>query len=166
MSRQITYSRFATKASKPYIELVEAIRRFGTAESWDEASCAYAEAVADVRLDSFVKRHGLTRSRGHVCVNRLIGKSCPSIDEKDPQKWFCPSTACGDHLSLWNKDGKPHAIVSQPYGPLQTEHLSEILKFCERYGLDVEIDCYSSWHFPTQTLTLIFTKRRADQWVE
>ena len=58
-------------------------------------------------------------------------------------------------------------IVSQSYG-LTHEDLRETLKFCERFGLEVDISSWPSWHFPSAVLTLTFARAgwREEQWEE
>jgi hypothetical protein len=112
-----------------------------------------AESETEKRERQFAKKYGVTRSDRHACVNRLIGKMCGRGNLKcvDP----CPRLPAGDHLSLWNKDGKPFCIVSQPYG-LSFSALEETFRFCRRYRLRAEISTWPSWHAPGDVLTVLF----------
>lgn len=111
------------------------------------------ESESETRKRQFAKKYGVKCSDRHACVNRLIGKRCGIGNLKcvDP----CPRIPAGDHLSLWNKDGKPFVIVSQPYG-LTWSALVETVQFCERYGLRPDIDTWPSWHSPGKVLTILY----------
>src|SRR5215510_1126742 len=105
-----------------------------------------SESISEMRERQFAETYGITRSDQQACVDQLVGKSCLGN---------CPRIPAGDHLSLWNKDGKPFVIVSQPYRLLYDD-LKETVKFCARYGLRAEISAWPSWHSPGQTLIVLY----------
>ncbi len=43
-------------------------------------------------------------------------------------------------------------LISEPYG-LTSDSVRDLVEFCDKYGLDFEIDACSQ-HFPTQTLAI------------
>jgi hypothetical protein len=143
-------SRFNGTQSAEYRAAVRALQ----ALPLNETEPAYAEATCTRLLESFKKTRNLRRRSvgGHVCVNRLKGKRCSGygID--------CPSIPHGDHLSEWKLGGKTVAILSQPYG-LSFDGLGETLEFCNLHDLQVSIDTYPSFHFPSAVLSLTFTRK-------
>jgi len=50
-----------------------------------------------------------------------------------------------DHVTYWNKDGKPYCIVSQPYHFDSNEAASAAV-ICEKYNFYYIITTYPSWH--------------------
>jgi hypothetical protein len=104
------------------------------------------ETESEIRQRQFAEKYGVTPSDQHACVDQLVGKRC---------RGDCPRIPAGDHLSLWNKDGNPFVIVSQPSG-LSYDDLKETVKFCARYGLRAEISAWPSWHSPGEVLTVLY----------
>lgn len=52
-------------------------------------------------------------------------------------------------------------LISEPYG-LVSEYVRDLVEFCDKYGLDFEIDACSQ-HYPTQTLVVfVWPKEEAD----
>jgi hypothetical protein len=152
-----TLSRFWSKPTAKYRASVKALEELlMESKDRDIVTRAFAEAVSEHRLSVFAEKHGATPWRGHICVCRLWGKRCPSFSY--PYEG-CPKIPCADHLSMWNKDGQPWGIVSQPYGPLDGDHIRELVKFCDQHDLEFEIDAFYSWHFPGETLLILLTRR-------
>ena len=52
---------------------------------------------------------------------------------------------CADHTSVWNKDGKVSAIVTQPY-EIDEVDLEDIYTLCKNLGVTVRISAYWNWH--------------------
>lgn len=67
-----------------------------------------------------------------------------------------------DHCSLWNRDRKYWAYISQPY-VLETDDLREIVKRCDENGLHAQVRADASWHFPGMTVAVIWT--REYEWI-
>ncbi len=51
-----------------------------------------------------------------------------------------------DHCTFWNKNGKPYCIVNQPYG-FSLEDMREAVACADKYGLDVCVSSWPSWHY-------------------
>ncbi len=144
------------KPSKEYRALVKAVRDLAKTEGEDAALRACAEGMIPYKHASFMKRHKVEpREGGHVCEERLKGKK------------RCPETAsnlihlgeqlpAADHLSEWKRDGKTAAITSQPYG-VSYRSLKEMVAYCERNGLEADIEA-GSWWFPGSTVLIVYTK--------
>ena len=63
-----------------------------------------------------------------------------------------------DHLSFWNKSGKPWGMVSQPYH-LTLSNLKAIVERAERCGHGVLITASEAWHWPGHVLFVEFRIR-------
>ena len=63
---------------------------------------------------------------------------------------------CADHTSVWNKDGKVAAIVTQPY-EIDEVDLEDIYEKCSRLGVPVEISAYWNWHHK-DAISIIFKR--------
>lgn len=123
-------------------------RGLGAAEN------VYAQAAYRELEERWAKSRNLKRSTGKICVQRLLGKRCMEYYPHGDCRCHIPRA---DHMSLWMRDGVPIAYVSQPYG-LTTRSLTETLTFCEKYGLDVQIDASPAWHYPHVVLMVVITK--------
>ena len=62
-----------------------------------------------------------------------------------------------DHMSLWNKEGKPHVFVSEPYS-LSMEDVKALIADCEAEGLTFYINTDSKWN-PGRTVAVFVTKK-------
>lgn len=101
------------------------------------------------------------RSMSHPCVHRLFNKRCP---DRYGGNWFAewdgkmpchpPAT---DHPSLWLKDGKAIAFVSEPYGLVMKDTI-EMVNFAERWGLTFEMLPWASPHYPGHTMAVIWRR--------
>lgn len=141
--------RFTDKPSPLYKKAVSILQEVQKIEGSAARVCA--EVIHDQILQAFIKRNGLKPSNGARCVSRLLGKQCKySLHPCTP-----PAV---DHISLWNKDGKPHVYVSQPYA-ISWKNLQQIVDYCREHGLQAQISA-ESWHFPGQTVLLEY---RADK---
>ena len=115
-------------------------------------------------IGRFKERYGVKESRGVVCWQRLLGKRCPTY-QSSSQKYDVPHVCYpphSDHVTLWNKNGKPHFLVSQPYGPWHYNRILKIGEFCEKNNLEFLIDAWPSWHYPGRVLTVIFKAKGVD----
>ena len=139
--------KFATETTPTYAEAVGALRRLALREGLGQAHCAVADALAGLVQHQFAKQPGVKESQVRVLHwKRLLGqKSVPNeMEDLD------------DHKSLWNREGKPWAYVSQPY-VLRTNDLREIVSRCDQ-GLNAYLCADASWHFPGKTLALILRR--------
>jgi len=98
---------------------------------------------------------GLKPTTGYVCIRRLADKQC-RIGSFYGRPCECRHPLF-DHTSLYIKGGKPHTLVTQPYG-LDNRDLAALLAMCEKYGLEISITGYS-WHFPGKTLCVEITRK-------
>ena len=106
------------------------------------------------------KRHGFTESKRKPCLHFLAGAKCP-VSRLPYGAWA--STKDGvcmprsaDHTTVWNKDGRMAAIVTQPY-QLDEEDLAEIYALCKAIGVTVEISNGWNWHYE-EAMSLVFSK--------
>jgi len=77
---------------------------------------------------------GLKPTTGYVCIRRLADKQC-RIGSFYGRPCECRHPLF-DHTSLYIKGGKPHTLVTQPYG-LDNRDLAALLAMCEKYGLEI-----------------------------
>ena len=63
-----------------------------------------------------------------------------------------------DHTSQWNKDGRPFAIVTQPYS-ISDATLRDWMRLCQELGLTFRMDAWNSWHYPAHTILVMFTRK-------
>ena len=113
----------------------------------------FAEVTADEDLSDFVKSRNLKVSKSH-CIMRLLGKQCGAVYYK-PCKCRPPGD---DHGMMFNLDGKAFCYVSQPYQVSQ-ETAKEMVAFAERYNLQFHIATWPAWHFPSGTVSVVWTRK-------
>jgi hypothetical protein len=65
-------------------------------------------------------------------------------------EWF----PARDHVTYWNRNGKPYCIVSEPYSFCNFD-MQEIIRICEFYGLTCEVDG-GSHHYPGSCVRLMW----------
>jgi len=96
----------------------------------------------------FIKKYGLKESQGSVCIARINGERCALPPHLHTYKG-------ADHMSLWNRDGKPVCYVSQPYQAAfeRPEHQAELAKI-KGLGYFVRVDPRGSWHYPGRTVLI------------
>jgi hypothetical protein len=104
------------------------------------------ESESVQRENEWSKREGLKRSKAApFCVCRLLGKRCSSFG-----MGTCPNAVPeADHPSLWLRDGKPVAFVSQPY---QIGDVEKLGSFCRDRDLRCTITTWPAWHYPGNAL--------------
>jgi hypothetical protein len=146
---------FLARPSEQAKSAIAALQVVAHEESYDTASRVSAIVQTDHAFEAFVKRYGLKRANGGQCIQRLTQGRCYG---GYPHKRCACRPPAADHITLWNKDGKPAIYVSQPYG-LSYKDLQETLAFCEAYHLNVLVDTWPSWHFPGHTLSLLYTAK-------
>ena len=98
----------------------------------------------------FMKKYGLKESQGSVCINRLNGKRCCGDIWKHLHRY-----EGADHISLWNRDGKPVCYVSQPYKEAfeRPTHQAALAKL-EELGYFVKVDHLDTWYYPGRTVRI------------
>lgn len=149
-------SSFAHNPSRLWQEAVRALTKLYRAEGWENTHRAAAQALQNPIRDFLPKYFSGTtglpvkESRATPSIHRLAGAKLPrhEIQLRPP---------ADDHPKVWNRGGKPHFYHSQPYG-LGKENLREILAFCDQYGLNVLIQGFTSDWFPSDTISVIYTK--------
>ena len=94
--------------------------------------------------ENWATAYGVKRSRrASFCAHTLLGKKrCPDLYDT------CRVPG-GDHLSLWNLNGKPAIIVSQPYDKVDTVALGV---WSNHWGLVAHVYMDPAWHFPGRVL--------------
>ena len=106
------------------------------------------------------KGRGFTESKRKPCLHLLAEVKCP-VPRMPHGVWISTKDGvcmprCMDHTSVWNKDGKVAAIVTQPY-QLDEEDLAEIYALCKTIGVTVEISNGWNWHYK-EAMSLVFSK--------
>ncbi|MDX9704056.1 MAG: hypothetical protein RBU23_13575 [Candidatus Auribacterota bacterium] len=138
--------------SDNYKKAISALRRLLSEEGEEIVSRAFAEVTADARKANFINANKLEfPTENHICIHRLAGKPCP---EKECYSSIIPRA---DYLSEWRKNGKTKMIVSQPYR-LSFDEIKQTIAFCEEFGLEAIIEARSSWHFPSTTISVQYTR--------
>ena len=133
-----------------YLAALDALRKVGSA---DDAHRAYCEAYSEDLKRTWAKYFGLRETAKNPCRCSLLGKKHRGVsDDRIPPM--------ADHSSFWNKDGKPHVLVIQPY-PSSVSDIQELAKWCEGSGLQFRIGTWPSWHFPGSVL-MIEIRRKMD----
>jgi hypothetical protein len=93
---------------------------------------------------------GLKRSGRRKCLASLVRARCMSACRPDLDHPLCALTHRNmtilDHLSIWNRDGRPAVLVAQPYG-LRRDGLELLGQLEREHGLSVEVDALG-WHYP------------------
>lgn len=112
-----------------------------------EAERAAAEGLTLNRWKEW-KNSGLSRSSSIPCLSKLVGNRCPGnmYHECVPRGF--------DHTTMWTLNGKPYAVVTQPY-TISMGDLELITDSVRALGLRFFITARDSWHFPGHTLALI-----------
>jgi len=129
-----------------YDKAVDALELLGDA---DKAHRAYAEAYTDKLRKMWADYHGLKQSFANPCIFSIMGKRCPSR-HMDPDECRPPMS---DHISNWNKNGKPEVFVTQPY-PQPVSEIEKLIAFCKTRKLQLKIGTWPSWHFPGSCLMI------------
>ena len=108
------------------------------------------------------KEQGFTPSKRKPCLHKLGGNKCPNTSryggwESIRGDGCMPE--CMDHTSVWNKNGKMAAIVTQPY-QMNEDDLGEIHQLCKETGTWVYVSNRLNWHYPAPdgVLSLMFQK--------
>lgn len=86
----------------------------------------------------WAERRGLRESK-RPCIQRLIGNRCDYTD--------CRPSGYGlDHTVLFNLNGKPAVLVSEPY-QLEDDDFMTLAGFCKQHNLTVLMTT-KPWHDP------------------
>jgi hypothetical protein len=140
-------TRFVGEPTELCYEALVAMRRLYFEEGIDSLHRAYASVVHEEILKHYKERLGLKETYRSDFMKRLTGTT----------NEFPPYT---DHPVKFNKNGKPHSLISQPY-PLDMSYMKEIIGYCEQNNLTFCVSCWS-WHFPGSTILIEFTKKKID----
>lgn len=62
-----------------------------------------------------------------------------------------------DHGVLFNRNGKAHTYVSQPY-QIGLSAAKEMVEFAEKHGLEFNISTYPAWHFPAGVISVVWRR--------
>ena len=102
--------------------------------------------------DEWAKRECLTEYKGHAYlgINFLTRKQ---------NSWQENNFPAADHISYWNKNGKPYCIVSQPYH-LDDDEMAQAVALCKAHGLEVTVSTWPAWHYPGSVLFMVWKKQK------
>ena len=116
---------------------------------------ANARYLLDEKLGKLLlwqwKEEGYTESKRRPCLHFLAGVKCT----EDHFKGKC-MPFCADHTSVWNKNGKVAAIVTQPY-EIDEDDLEDIYTLCKNLGVTVRISAYWNWH-SKDAISIVFER--------
>jgi len=126
---------------------------------------ANARYILDEKLGKLILWHwkelGYTESKRVPCLHLLSDVKCP-FDVKGPDRFNKVQTRgicmphCADHTSVWNKDGKVAAIVTQPYA-IDEYDLEDIHALCKTLGIIVTVSNRWNWHYK-EVMSIVFEK--------
>lgn len=68
------------------------------------------------RLAKWVTEHQLTRSTRPTCLHGLTGRGLNTASNRDEHNRECRAYQL-DHATLWNRGGRPAALLAHPYAP-------------------------------------------------
>ena len=116
--------------------------------------------LLDEKLGKLILWHwkelGYTESKRVPCLHLLSDVKCPvaisdikSGDDICLPRWM-------DHTSVWNKNGKVAAIVTQPY-QLYGDDLAEIHALCKTLDITVTVSNRWNWHYK-EVMSIVFEK--------
>lgn len=138
MNTQTTHRRAEAIRTKARGTGMEPIWPYGLAPAnLDGREAAVAWAIA----------HHLTWSQHHHCLHWLLTGQCRRAScRDDPAHGFENLEPLGihlsgrwlDHVTAWNRGGRPDTLVAQPYG-LDDADRASLERLGDGHGLDVEI---------------------------
>ena len=124
---------------------------------------ANARYLLDEKLGKLIlwqwKELGYTESSRRPCLHLLSDVKCP-VDINDIKSGVVTCLpVCEDHTSVWNKDGKVAAIVTQPY-EIDEYDLEDIHALCKTLDIPVTVSNRWNWHYK-EVISLVFMKKEA-----
>jgi len=122
---------------------------------------ANARYLLDEKLGKLIlwqwKELGYTESSRRPCLHLLSDVKCP-VDINDIKSGVGTCLpVCEDHTSVWNKDGKVAAIVTQPY-EIDEYDLEDIHALCKTLDITVTVSNRWNWHYK-EVISLVFMKK-------
>lgn len=128
----------------------------GTSSALDTVTRVFAHVTAEELENAFAERYALKRSGGACCAMRLLGKrTCPSAYHPGVCRDHSPPSA--DHVTLWNKGGKPQLMVWHPYGLIESD-LRSLFDYCDRLGFEFTMGALS-FYYPGGTHEVCMWKK-------
>ena len=123
---------------------------------------ANARYLLDEKLGKLIlwqwKELGYTESSRRPCLHLLSDVKCP--EPMKAKRWSGDCMPfCEDHTSVWNKDGKVAAIVTQPY-EIDEYDLEDIHALCKTLDIPVTVSNRWNWHYK-EVISLVFMKKEA-----
>ena len=124
---------------------------------------ANARYLLDEKLGKLIlwqwKELGYTESSRRPCLHLLSDVKCP-VDINDIKSGVGTCLpVCEDHTSVWNKDGKVAAIVTQPY-EIDEYDLEDIHALCKTLDITVTVSNRWNWYYK-EVISLVFMKKEA-----
>ena len=121
---------------------------------------ANARYILDEKLGKLILWHwkelGYTESSRQPCLHLLSDVKCPvAINDIKSGVGTC-LPLCEDHTSVWNKDGKVAAIVTQPYA-IDEVDLENIYTLCKTLGITVTVSNRWNWHYK-EVMSIVFER--------
>jgi len=113
------------------------------------------EIVEAAKMKRQFLSDGLKPTKGYICIRRLAGLQC-RLGSFYGRRCECTHNLW-DHTELFIKDGKPYALVTQPYH-LGNAELTALLVMCEKYSLEISMNGHS-WYFPGIALCVVITRK-------
>ena len=121
---------------------------------------ANARYLLDEKLGKLILWHwkelGYTESKRVPCLHLLSDVKCPEPMKSKRWSGQC-MPFCEDHTSVWNKDGKVAAIVTQPY-EIDEVDLENIHALCKTLDITVTVSNRWNWHYK-EVISLVFMKK-------
>lgn len=149
-------TKFNHKPSQTYLRALTALQELMKEEGADAVTRACADITWEDSKTTFAQRGGLKESSKSASIERLIGKR-PGTSRRFADSARPLVLPADDHPSLWLKDKKPHAYVSQPYA-LTFDQAKKLVLFCEQHGLRFDVTAWQAWYFPGHVLNIEIRK--------
>jgi hypothetical protein len=121
---------------------------------------ADAQRIAAPMFELYVKHFGRAVEGDRSCLCLLTHRR-HSERYGTCRRQFPGHTDFLDHATRFILDGKTTAIVGQPYGPIDASELAKLAQWCDAQGIRLQVTA-RSWHYPSETIALIFTRKAPD----
>ncbi len=144
--------RFLKNPPAKYLEAVKVLRELLSESDLDTVRRAYAQATWASYRDQFAELSEIHFGSGSVCAHKLLGRNHCRENFSD-----CEFPA-RDHASYGVAGRKTMMLISQPYS-LAEDDLRNIVQFCDKNKVKVSVTANDSWHFPGDTLLIVYRKK-------
>ncbi len=158
---QINMRAIDSRPSGAFQKAVKALAELEMAEDIGAVRRAYLTVRAPRSLEEWKDRGPYEESKTHACLYLLAGQECPNgpQDYRELTPALClPPHADLDRTTMWDKDGKPSVIVTQPYS-ISDFSTEEIGGLCRGLRLQAEAWNEYTWCYPAGVLALVITRK-------